>query len=88
MDHFTRESLAIETGQGKRGRDVVDVLEYLSCDRNLPKSIRVDNDPELNSKVLDQWVYANRVTLDFSRRGEPMDNAFNENAPAECLNES
>jgi putative transposase len=92
VDHFTRESLAIEVGQRMRGRDVVAALERLSCDRPLPKSIRVDNDPEFTSKVLDQWAYSNGVTLDFSRPGKPTDNAFiesfNGSVRAECLNEN
>jgi putative transposase len=33
VDHFTRESLAIEVGQHFRGRDVVKVLERISEDR-------------------------------------------------------
>jgi transposase InsO family protein len=31
---------------------------------------------EFISKVLDQWAYLNGVALDFSRFGEPTDNAF------------
>ena len=59
-----------------RGKGVVAALERLACDRALPKSIRVYNGPEFTSKVLDQWAYANGVTLDFSRPGKPTDNAF------------
>ncbi|TWU50610.1 Integrase core domain protein [Rubripirellula tenax] len=59
-----------------RGGDVVTALERLACDRKLPRSIRVDNGPEFTSKVLDQWAYANGVTLDFSRPGQPTDNAY------------
>lgn len=92
VDHFTRESLAIEVGQRMRGREVVDVLERLACDRKLPKTLRVDNGPEFTSKVLDQWAYANSITLDFSRPGKPTDNAFiesfNGSVRAECLNEN
>jgi putative transposase len=90
--HFTRESLAIEVGQQMRGKDVVAALERLACNRTLPNSIRVDNGPEFPSKVLDQWAYANGVTLDFSRPGKPTDNAFiesfNGSVRAECLNEN
>ncbi|WP_145198569.1 IS3 family transposase [Thalassoglobus polymorphus] len=92
VDHFTRESLAIEVGQRMRGKEVVSVLEDLACDRTLPKTIRVDNGPEFTSKILDQWAYANGVTLDFSRPGKPTDNAFiesfNGSVRAECLNEN
>ncbi len=91
VDHFTRESVAIEVGQRMRGREVVDVLERVACERKLPKTIRVDNGPEFTSKVLDQWAYANGITLDFSRPGKPTDNAFiesfNGSVRAESLNE-
>ncbi len=76
VDHFTRESFAIEVGQRMRGKDVVSVLERLACGRALPNSIRVDNGPEFTSKVFDQWAYANGVKLDFSRPGKPTANAF------------
>jgi putative transposase len=92
VDHFTRESLAVDVGQRFRGRDVVDVLKRIGEHRKLPQTIRVDNGPEFTSKVLDQWAYANQVTLDFSRPGKPTDNAFiesfNGRVRAECLNEN
>lgn len=92
VDHFTRESLAIEVGQRLTGRDVVSVLNRIRMGRALPKTIRVDNGTEFTSKVLDQWAYANKVTLDFSRPGKPTDNAFiesfNGRVRAECLNEN
>ena len=31
----------------------------------LPKTIQVDNGTEFTSKALDQWAYANNVTLNF-----------------------
>jgi transposase InsO family protein len=30
--------------------------------------------PEFISKELDKWAYENKVTLDFSRPGKPVDN--------------
>jgi len=51
----------------------------------------VDNRPEFISKSLDLWAYWNGVKLDFSRPGEPTDNAliesFNGKFRAECSNE-
>ncbi|MDB4540607.1 IS3 family transposase, partial [bacterium] len=92
VDHFTRESFAIDVGQRIRGNEVVSVLERVACHRKLPKSVRVDNGTELRSKVLDQWAHSNGVTLDFSRPGKPTDNAFiesfNGSVRAECLNEN
>jgi putative transposase len=64
----------------------------LGVERNLPKTIRVDNGSEFISKVLDQRAYLNGVELDFSRPGKPTDNAFieafNGRLRQECLNES
>ena len=48
----------------------------LEQQRRLPRTIRVDNDPEFTSKRLDQWTYLNGVELDFSKPGNPTDNAF------------
>ena len=48
--------------------------------------------PEFTSKRLDQWAYVNGVELDFSRPGNPTDNAFIEafkgRLRQECLNEN
>ena len=74
------------------GMGVAEVLMRLGDERNLPKTIRVDNGPEFISKVLDQWAYLNGVALDFSRPGKPTDNAFieafNGRLRDECLNEN
>jgi len=55
-----------------------------------PKTICVDNGPEFVSKELVLWAYMKGVTLDFSRPGEPTDNAFIESFNGkfrrECLN--
>jgi transposase InsO family protein len=39
LDLFTRESLAIDVGQGLSGRDVVATLERLRFERGLPQRI-------------------------------------------------
>ena len=66
------------------------VLGRITMERRTPKTIRVDNGPEFVSKVLDQWAYRTGVKLDFSRPGEPTDNAyvesFNGSLRDECLN--
>ncbi len=55
------------------------------------KTIRVDQGTEFVSRDLDLWAYAKGVTLDFSRPGKPIDNAFieafNGRFRAECLNQ-
>jgi len=90
VDNFTRESLAIEVGQGITGEQVAAVMNRIVAVRGAPKSIRVDNGPEFVSRALDQWAYMHQVTLDFSRPGKPTDNAlvesFNGRLRDECLN--
>ena len=92
VDNFTRESLAIEVDSHVGGHRVVEILQRLSDERSLPKTIRLDNGPEFISKVLDQWAYLNGVELDFSRPGKPTDNAFieafNGRLREDCLNEN
>jgi putative transposase len=90
VDNYTRECLAIEVGQSLKGEDVVAVLEAIKTERSLPQAIKVDNGSEFISKAMDRWAYENRVELDFSRPGKPIDNAkvesFNGRLREECLN--
>lgn len=90
VDNFSRECLALEVGQSIRGEQVTGVLNRLKYLRGIPRSIRVDNGSEFVSKAVDQWAYENKVSLDFSRPGKPIDNAFAESFNGsfrdECLN--
>jgi putative transposase len=53
-------------------------------------TIKIDNGSELISKVMDKWAYERGIELDFSRPGNPTNNAmvesFNERLRQECLN--
>ena len=55
----------------------------------LPTIVQCDNGTEFTSTSLDHWAYWNRVQLDFSRPGKPVDNsvceAFNGSLRRECL---
>ncbi len=91
VDDFSRECPAIEVDTSLPGMRVVRVLERLSETRGLPRTIVVDNGPELISKVLDEWAYRNNVRLNFIEPGKPVQNAFVESFNGkfrdECLNE-
>lgn len=76
LDVFTREALAIEADKGITGEQVAAILDTVLAARPAPQRIRVDNGPEFVSNALDRWAYARGVTLDFSRPGRPIDNAF------------
>ncbi len=91
LDTFTRECVALEVGGTFGDAEVARVLRRAGVQRGLPESIHVDNRTEFTSKVFDQWAYANRVKLDYSRPGKPTDNAFIESFNAqlrrECLSQ-
>jgi putative transposase len=89
-DVFTRECLAIVVGQSLKGEQVVALLRGIAARQSAPKLIFCDNGSELVGRVLDLWVYVNRVRIDFSRPGKPTANAdvesFNGRLRDECLN--
>jgi putative transposase len=43
--------------------------------RDGPAAIRYDQGTEFTAEALDQWAYANKIELDFSRPGKPTDHA-------------
>lgn len=92
VDNFSRMSPAIEVNFSLTGRRVVEVLDRLKLTHGLPKTIKVDNGSEFNSRVMDAWAHFNRVKLEFSHPGRPTDNAFIESFNGrfrqECLNQN
>jgi len=90
VDLYTRECLDIDIGFNLRACDVVRAMNILKQERGLPKRIACDNGSEFAGGQMDLWAYANQVTIDFSRRGKPTDNAivesFNGRLRGECLN--
>jgi putative transposase len=91
VDDCTRECVAIEVDTSITGSRVKAVLERLSEERGLPRSITVDHGPEFEGQVLDAWAYEANVSLSFIRPGKPNENAyiesFNGKFRDECLNE-
>jgi putative transposase len=90
VDVLTRECVALRAAAQFKGTDVVDVLRDAGEQRGqLPAVIQCDNGTEFTSVALDHWAYWNRVQLDFSRPGKPVDNcvceAFNGTVRRECL---
>ena len=92
VDHFTRESPAIEVGSSLTGKRVVDVLERLARSHGVPQVITTDNGTEFTSRAVDEWAHRSGVKLDFIRPGKPVENAyiesFNGRLRRECLDES
>jgi putative transposase len=91
VDCFTREAPAIELDTSLPGARVVRVLEAVSSHRGFPRTILMDNGPELTSRALDQWAYERGVELRFIDPGKPVQNAFIESFNGrfrdECLNQ-
>lgn len=90
LDTCTREALTVEVDTSLPAVRVVGVLNQLVRDRGIPRTIVLDNGPELTSRVLDQWAYAHGVRLQFIEPGKPIQNAFiesfNSRLRDECLN--
>ena len=91
VDHYTRESPAIEVDLSLPGARVAQVLDRVGGRRGLPRSIRVDNGPEFTGRALDEWAHRRGVKLEFIRPGKPVENAFiesfNGRIRQECLNQ-
>lgn len=90
IDVFSRECIALEAACSFRGDDVARLLSDAGeREGGLPHIIQCDNGTEFTSKALDHWAYWNKVQLDFSRPGKPVDNsvceAFNGSLRRECL---
>ena len=92
IDVFRRECLALRVAPRFTGADVAALLAEVDAGRaGLPRVIQCDNGTEFTSTALDHWAYWNKVQLDFSRPGKPVDNsvceAFNGSVRRECLSQ-
>lgn len=91
VDIYSRFCLSINVQKSFTSSSVAHIMESLKQEYgSLPQSIRLDNGPEFIGKELGSWAMLNNVTLDFSRKGKPTDNAFCESFNGtlrdECLN--
>jgi putative transposase len=89
VDEFTRECTRIDVDTSLPAAHVVTALELLAAQRGLPKSIVVDNGPELILRALDIWAYRHGIQLVFTWPGKPVENAYIESFHSrfrdECL---
>lgn len=92
VDVCTRECVALHVAKQFRGTDIAQLLSEAGTGRGgLPAVVQCDNGTEFTSTALDHWAYWNKVQLDFSRPGKPVDNcvceAFNGSLRRECLSQ-
>jgi len=92
VDNFSRECPALEVDTSLGGRRVVRVLDRLLERRGAPETITIDNGKEFDCKVMDEWAFKWKVTLDFISPGKPNENAYGESFNGkfrdECLSQN
>ena len=76
IDDFNREALWIEVDTSLPAERVVRVLETLLLERTAPRSIRMDNGPELISQRLASWAKEKHIELLHIQPGKPAQNAY------------
>lgn len=90
IDKWHRQCVALQADYSLTGQSVVDAMNQIALDRQLPYAITVDHGTEFTSKVLDEWCYLRGVKLDFIRPDKPTENgfieSFNGRLRDECLN--
>ncbi len=70
IDLYTRECLGICMGQNLLSTEVAEMLNSIALRRPLPPLLKTDNGPELTGKMLDRWVYQNRLLTPVNTDGQ------------------
>jgi putative transposase len=90
-DDCTRENLALEADFAFSGERMTRLLDAIAELRGYPKTIVMDNGPEMVSLAMLRWAVDRRVQLHHIAPGKPVQNAFIESFNGrlrdECLNE-
>lgn len=90
IDQYTRECLLLLADRSLTGEKVAASLDGVVRQRQVPKSITVDNGSEFASRAMEAWAYQHDSQLDFIRPGKPVGNgfieSFNGRLRDECLN--
>jgi len=90
LDEYTREALAIDVAHSMPSTRVIEILERLRAERDLPPVIITDNGSEFTSRAFDAWAYARNIKIDYIQPGKPIQNCFVESLNGslrdECLN--
>lgn len=76
VDDFTNEAVDIVVDHCLSGLYVARALDHAARFRGYPKALRTDQGPEFTSRALDQWAYANGVSLKLNQAGKPTRSAY------------
>jgi len=91
VDDYSRRCVGQLVDTSISGQRLVRYLDELSLSQPLPKTIVMDNGPELTSKAMFFWSQRTQVKLHFIQPGKPTQNAFVESFNARfrdgCLNQ-
>jgi putative transposase len=91
-DDCTRENLVLEADFGFSGERTTRSLDAIAHIRGYPKTIVLDNGPEMCSLAMMRWAHDRHVRLHHIAPGKPVQNAFierfNGRLRDECLNEN
>jgi len=76
IDEGVREALDIVVDTSITAGRVVRTLDRLKSELGVPRSIRVDNGPEMTAQAFADWCRENEVRIDYIQPGKPNQNAY------------
>jgi putative transposase len=76
IDEGVREAFEILVDTSITSERVVRALDNLKQERGVPKSIRVDNGPEMTAQAFTDWCSQNKVKINYIQPGKPNQNAY------------
>lgn len=76
MDDYNREVLAVEADYSIPAEKVIETMKRIICSRGKPQIIRVDNGPEYCSRAFVEWCKTNKIRIQYTQPGKPMQNGY------------
>ncbi len=76
IDEYAKEALAIKVGRRITHQDVIEVIDTLIGERDVPTYIRSDNGPEFIADKLKKHLASNKIKTMYIEPGSPWENPF------------